>query len=275
MFGIAPAEPGQPSEFAVAYHAAMKTNGRLGGTAAIVTGSAKNIGRVIALYLAEEGAAVVVNGLSDKPAAQAVAEEIQAAGGRAVVQMGDVTREADAAALADTCMSSFGRIDFLVCNPAIRKQTPFLQMTLEEWHRVLAVPLDGAFLTVKAAAPHMISGGRGGSIVTLGGVSAFLGTPGRAHVCAAKAGLIGLTHALAIELAEHNIRVNCVAPGAIDTVRGASAGTRPSGMGAHRAPLGRLGRSEEIAAVVRQLCLPDGAYITGQTIHVNGGVFLS
>jgi 3-oxoacyl-[acyl-carrier protein] reductase len=253
----------------------VNKDGRLAGTAAIVTGSAKNIGRVIALYLAEEGASIVVNGLSDKPAAQAVADEIQAAGGRAVVQMGDVTREPDANALAEVCMSSFGRIDFLICNPGLRKQTPFLQMTLEEWHRVLAVPLDGAFLTAKAAAPHMIAGGRGGAIVTLGGVSAFLGTKDRAHVCTAKAGLVGLTHALAMELAEHNIRVNCVAPGAIDTVRGASAGTRPGNMGAHRAPLGRLGKSEEIAAVVRQLCLPDGAYITGQTIHVNGGVFLS
>src|SRR5882672_6743045 len=111
-FGIAPAKPGRPSG-AVAYHAAMKTNGRLAGTAAIVTGSAKNIGRVIALYLAEEGASVVVNGLSDKPAAQAVAEEIQAGGGRAVVQMGDVTRESDAVALAETCASAFGRVDFL------------------------------------------------------------------------------------------------------------------------------------------------------------------
>ncbi|HEU5194512.1 MAG TPA: SDR family oxidoreductase [Methylomirabilota bacterium] len=252
----------------------VNKDGRLAGTAAIVTGSAKNIGRMIALYLAEEGASIVVNGLSDKPAAQAVAEEIQAAGGRAVVQMGDVTRETDAAALAEVCMSSFGRIDFLVCNPAIRKQTPFVEMSLDEWHRVLAVPLDGAFLTARAAVPHMIRGGRGGSIVTLGGVSAFLGTPGRTHVCAAKAGLIGLTRALAMELAQHDIRVNCVAPGAIDTVRGASAGTRPPGMDA-RAPLRRLGRSEEIAAMVRQLCLPDGAYITGQTIHVNGGVFLS
>jgi len=253
----------------------VKSDGRLAGTAAIVTGSARNIGRMIALYLAEEGAAIVVNGLTDKPAAQAVADEITAAGGRAVVQMGDVTREADATALAEVCMRAFGRLDFLVCNPAIRKQTPSLQMTLDEWHRVLAVPLDGAFLTARAAAPHMIAGGRGGAIVTLGGVSAFLGTKERAHVCAAKAGLVGLTHALAMELAEHNIRVNCVAPGAIDTVRGASAGTRPANMGAHRAPLGRLGTSEEIAAVVRQLCLPDGAYITGQTIHVNGGVFLS
>ena len=135
----------------------VNKDGRLAGTAAIVTGSAKNIGRVIALYLAEEGASIVVNGLSDKPAAQAVADEIQAAGGRAVVQMGDVTRKSDANALAEFCMSSFGRIDFLICNPGLRKQTPFLQMTLEEWHRVLAVPLDGAFLTAKAAAPHMIA----------------------------------------------------------------------------------------------------------------------
>ena len=110
----------------------------------------------------------------------------------------------------------------------------------------------------------MIRGGRGGAIVTIGGVSAYLGTRGRAHVCAAKAGLVGLTHALAMELAEHEIRVNCVAPGAIDTVRGA-----------HSAPLGRMGRSEQLAAMVRQLCLPGGAYVTGQTIHVNGGVFLS
>ena len=253
----------------------VKPDGRLAGTAAIVTGSARNIGRVIALYLAEEGAAIVVNGLSDKPAAQAVADEITAAGGRAVVQMGDVTREADTAALAEACASAFGRIDFLICNPALRRQTPLLEMTLDEWHRVLAVPLDGAFLSVKAAVPHMIRGGRGGSIVTLGGVSAYLGTRGRAHVCTAKAGLVGLTHALAMELAEHSIRVNCVAPGSIDTVRGVSAGARPGDMGAHRVPLGRLGRSEEIAAIVRQLCLPDGAYITGQTIHVNGGVFLS
>jgi 3-oxoacyl-[acyl-carrier protein] reductase len=253
----------------------VKPDGQLAGTAAIVTGSARNIGRVIALYLAEAGAAIVVNGLSDKLAAQAVADEINAAGGRAVVQMGDVTREADTAALAETCVSAFGRIDFVICNPAIRRQTPFLEMTLEEWHRVLAVPLDGAFLTVKAALPHMIRGGRGGSIVTLGGVSTYLGTRGRAHVCTAKAGLVGLSHALAMELAEHNIRVNCVAPGTIDTVRGASAGARPGDMGAHRTPLGRLGRPEEIAAIVRQLCLPDGAYITGQTIHVNGGVFLT
>lgn len=248
-------------------------HGRLAGTAAVVTGAARNIGRAIAGYLAEEGAAVVINALADRAAAESVAAEITKAGGRAVVQMGDVTREADALALAEAAVTHFGRLDFLVTNAAIRKQTPFLEMTLDEWHRVLAVPLDGAFLCAKAAVPHMIDAG-GGAIVTIGGISAHLGTPNRAHVCAAKAGLEGLTHALAIELAPHRIRVNCVAPGSIDTVRGASAGARPPGT-AGKVPAGRMGRPEEVAAIVRQLCLPDGAFVTGQTIHVNGGAFLA
>jgi 3-oxoacyl-[acyl-carrier protein] reductase len=252
----------------------VRQDGRLGGTVAIVTGAARNIGRAIALAFAEDGAAVVVNGLADRTAADGVGNEIVAAGGRAIVQMGDVTREADAQALADAAAKAFGRVDFLVSNAAVRKQTPFLEMTLEEWHRVLAVPLDGAFLCARAAIPHMIRAG-GGAIVTIGGISAYLGTRDRAHVCAAKAGLVGLTHALAMELAPHGIRVNCVAPGAIDTVRGTSAGARPAGTGATTIPVGRLGRPDEVAAIVRQLCLPDGAYVTGQTIHVNGGAFLS
>jgi 3-oxoacyl-[acyl-carrier protein] reductase len=250
----------------------VNPDGQLTGKAAIVTGGARNIGRAICCALAEEGAAVVVNALGDRVAAEAVAAEIKAAGGRAIACLGDVAREADAAALAAAAVDAFGRIDVLVSNAALRKQTPFLEMTLEEWHRVLAVPLDGAFLCARAAVPHMVRAG-GGAIVTIGGVSAYVGTRDRAHVCAAKAGLVGLTHALAMELAPHRIRVNCVAPGAIDTVRGASAGQRPAG--APSVPLARLGRPEEIAAMVRLLCLPDGAYVTGQTIHVNGGAYLS
>jgi len=250
----------------------VNPDGRLAGRAAIVTGGARNIGRAICHALAEEGVAVVVNALGDRAAAEGVAAEIKDAGGRAIACLGDVTREADAAALAAAAVDAFGRIDVLVSNAALRKQTPFLEMTLDEWHRVLAVPLDGAFLCARAAVPHMIRAG-GGAIVTIGGVSAHVGTRERPHVCAAKAGLGGLTHALAMELAPHGIRVNCVAPGAIDTVRGASAGARPAS--APSVPLARLGRPEEIAAMVRLLCLPDGAYVTGQTIHVNGGAFLS
>ena len=248
--------------------------GALDGRVAVVTGAARNIGRAIAMALSEAGAGIVVNALQDSDAAIAVAEDITASGGRAIPLIGDVTEEATANSLAEAAIDTFGRIDILVSNAAIRRQQPFLEITLEDWHQVLAVPLDGAFLCAKACVPHMIEAG-GGSIVTLGGMSAFVGTPNRVHVATAKAGLIGMTHALAVELAPHGIRVNCVAPGAIDTVRGASAGPRPPGSTLDKVPAGRLGRPEEIAGLVRHLCLPDGAYITGQTIHVNGGAFLT
>ncbi len=246
----------------------------LDGRVAVVTGAARNIGRAIAMALSEAGAGIVVNALQDSDAAIAVAEDITASGGRAIPLIGDVTEEATANSLAEAAIDTFGRIDILVSNAAIRRQQPFLEITLEDWHQVLAVPLDGAFLCAKACVPHMIEAG-GGSIVTLGGMSAFVGTPNRVHVATAKAGLMGMTHALAVELAPHGIRVNCVAPGAIDTVRGASAGPRPASSTLDKVPAGRLGRPEEIAGLVRHLCLPDGAYITGQTIHVNGGAFLT
>ena len=251
------------------------SNGRaLDGRVAIVTGAARNIGRAIAMALSEAGAGIVVNARQDSAAAIAVAEDITASGGRAIPLIGDVTLEETASELAKAAIDTFGRIDILVSNAAIRRQQPFLEISLDDWHEVLAVPLDGAFLCARACVPHMIEAG-GGSIVTLGGMSAFVGTLNRVHVAAAKAGLIGMTHALAVELAAHNIRVNCVAPGAIDTVRGASAGARPPGVSAEKIPAGRLGRPEEIAGMVRHLCMPDGAYVTGQTIHVNGGAFLA
>ena len=253
---------------------AETAKGALTGKVAVITGGARNIGRMIAHYLADEGCAILVNALSDGAAAEAVAAEIVAKGGRAVAKLGDVTKEADANALAETAVAAFGRVDFLVSNAAVRNVVPFLEMSAEEWHSVLAVPLDGTFFCAKACVPHMIKAG-GGAIVTMGGISAHIGTPGRVHVSAAKMGLIGFTHALAMELAPHAITVNCVAPGSIDTVRGASAGVRPNRMGASEIPLGRQGRVEEIAGTVRHLCMPDGAYITGQTIHVNGGMFLT
>ncbi|MDP6708952.1 MAG: SDR family NAD(P)-dependent oxidoreductase [Alphaproteobacteria bacterium] len=245
----------------------------LAGRVAIVTGGARNIGRAIALALAEDGADVVVNAREDRAAAEAVAAEVTAAGNRALAHVADVTDEAAVRAMIEATVATFGRIDILVSNAAVRRQQPFLEISLADWHAILAVPLDGAFLCAQACVPEMIRAG-GGAIVTLGGISAHLGTPGRAHVCAAKAGLEGLTHALAMELAEHEIRVNCVAPGAIDTLRGASAGARPGSIDLSHIPARRMGRPEEIAAMVRHLCRPEGAYITGQTIHVNGGLFL-
>ncbi len=246
--------------------------GPLRGQTAIVTGSARNIGRGIALALAGDGAQVVVNARTDGAAAAAVVAEIEAMGGQAIAHVGDVTDEAAVEALLAATVDAFSGVDILVSNAAFRRQQPFLEISLADWHEILAVPLDGAFLTARACIPHMQRAG-GGAIVTLGGVSAHVGTPERAHVCAAKAGLVGLTHALAIEFAADNIRVNCVAPGSIDTARPATAGARPPGMD-DKIPLKRKGEVDEIAGMVRHLCRPEGAYVTGQTIHVNGGLFL-
>lgn len=246
---------------------------KLEGRVAIVTGGARNIGRSIALSLAELGAAVVVNARTDAAAAAEVAAEVDAVGGRGLAHVADVTDPAAVEGMVEAAVEKFGRIDFVISNAALRRQTPFLDMSFGEWREILSVALDGAFVLSKACVPHMIRAG-GGAIVTIGGISTHVGTKNRIHVCAAKAGLEGFTRGLAMELAEHGITVNCVAPGSIDTVRGATAGARPGNMGATGVPIGRFGRPEEIAAMVRHLCLPEGSFVTGQTIHLNGGAWM-
>lgn len=245
------------------------------GKVALITGSGKNIGRTIALDLARRGASVVVNGRSDKAAVDAVVAEVNAMGAQAIGVLADVSVEADAQRLADSAVAAFGGIDILVTNAGLRRQTPFLSMSYAEWREIVSVALDGAFLLARAAVPHMIPRG-GGAIVGLSGISTHVGTPNRCHVSASKSGLEGLMRALAIELAPHRITCNCVAPGAVDTVRGASAGgAAPSSLVEKGIPLGRKAAVEEISGAVRFLAGPDGRYITGQVLHVNGGVFLT
>jgi len=245
------------------------------GKVALITGSGKNIGRTIALDLARRGASVVVNGRSDKAAVDAVVAEVNAMGAQAIGVLADVSVEADAQRLADSAVAAFGGIDILVTNAGLRRQTPFLSMSYAEWREIVSVALDGAFLLARAAVPHMIPRG-GGAIVGLSGISTHVGTPNRCHVSASKSGLEGLMRALAIELAPHRITCNCVAPGAVDTVRGASAGgAAPSTLVEKGIPLGRKAAVEEISGAVRFLAGPDGRYITGQVLHVNGGVFLT
>lgn len=248
--------------------------GVLDGKVALVTGAGKNIGRAIALRLARDGAAVVVNGRSDRAAAEAVAGEIAAMGGRAMARLADVSDPRAVARMVEDAAAALGGIDIAVSNAGLRRQTPFLEMPLEEWREILSVALDGAFILARAVAPHMVRCG-GGSIVGLSGISTHLGTPNRAHVSASKAGLEGLMRALAVELAPHGIRCNCVAPGTIDTARGATAGALPDQLAGDAVPLRRKGTADEIAAVVRLLVGPEGGYVTGQTIHVNGGAFLT
>jgi 3-oxoacyl-[acyl-carrier protein] reductase len=245
----------------------------LQGKVAIVTGAGKNIGKAIALRLAADGAAIVVNGRGDRAIVEETVQEIRAAGGRAVPYLADVSKPDAVAGMVEAAVKEFGGVDIAIGNAGLRRQTPFLQMNLEEWREILSVALDGAFILAKAAAPEMIKRG-GGALIGLSGISHHAGARGRVHVNASKAGLEGFMRGLAMELAPHNITANCVAPGSIDTVRGPSAGG-PHGRGAinREIPLGRQGRPEEIAAMVRFLVGPEGRYVTGQTIHVNGGLF--
>ena len=245
--------------------------GDLAGRVAVVTGSSRNIGRAIALELAGAGAAVVVNARTSAGEAEAVADEIRKAGGRAAVAIADVADPGAAAALVAAAVESFGRLDILVNNAAVRREIDFARLDYREWREIVSIILDGAYLCSHAALPHLVASGSG-TVINIGGVSAFTGGAGRAHVVAAKAGVAGLTRALAHDLAPHRITVNCVVPGYIDTQRANGVPARHASV---RPLAGRLGRPEEIAAVVRFLCGPDARYITGQSIHANGGVFMA
>jgi 3-oxoacyl-[acyl-carrier protein] reductase len=248
--------------------------GALAGKVALVTGAGKNIGRAIALTLARDGAAVAVNGRSDAAAVEEVVATIRAAGGTAVAVMGDVADHQQARGVVGAAVQALGALDILVSNAGLRRQTPYLEISLAEWREIMSVALDGAFFLSQAAIPHMLARG-GGAIVAMSGMSNHVGTPNRAHVSASKAGLEGLIRSLAVEFGGRNIRANCIAPGAIDTVRGASAGPLPGTLTLEGTPLGRRGTVDEIAGTVRLLVGPEGGYITGQTIHVNGGVYLT
>src|SRR4051794_8166985 len=245
----------------------------LQGRVALVTGAGKNIGRAIALRLAGDGATVLINGRSDRDAVDSVVREIEAAGGKAQAAMGGVSVPAVAPRLAKQA-EALGGVDILVSNAGLRRQTSFLDMSFDEWREIMSVALDGAFLLGKAFVPQMVAKPKGGAFVALSGTSPHVGTPNRCHVSASKSGLEGLMRALAVELAPHAITCNCVAPGLVDTVRGASAGAAPPSVG-QGIPLGRPAAVEEIAAAVRFLAGPDGRFITGQTLHVNGGAFLT
>jgi len=251
----------------------MKPSDELAGKVALVTGGARNIGRAIARALAAGGAAVMVNAKTSRAQAEETVGMIEQAGGKAAVHIADVTDPRAVAAMVEATVQRFGRLDALVNNAAVRMETPFEKITLEDWRRVITIVLDGAFICTQACLPQLVKAGSG-SVINIGGLTGHRGASGRAHVIAAKSGLAGMTKALALDLAPHHITVNCVVPGTIDSQRGLpGVPERP----AHRTappPIGRRGEPEEVAAMVRMLCGPDARYITGQAIHVNGGGYL-
>ena len=204
-----------------------------------------------------------------------VAAGIEGAGGQARVGQGDVTEPRDVTRLVDETIEAFSGVDILVNNAAVRREAPFLEIDFKEWREIMSIILDAAFLCSQACIPHMIERG-GGTIINMGGLSAHFGARERPHVMAAKAGLVGLTKAIATEFGSRGITANCVVPGTIDTTREASSTSDsvPHGKKFRPPLVGRMGRPEEVAAMVRHLCLPVSRYITGQTIHVNGGIYL-
>lgn len=239
----------------------------LAGKVALVTGGAKNIGRSIALELSRAGAAVAVNTRASMDDGTRVVEEIRGASGQAELYVADIANADAAHSMVGKVLDRFGRIDFLVLNASVRTEKAFLELTYDEWRVPLAITLDGAFYLAQSCIPSMLKNG-GGSIITLGGMQSLSGAKKRIHGSVAKHGLVGFTRGLAREFAEENIRANCIAPGQMETIRAAGRAPRA---GAELIPMKRRGASEEIATTVRFLCGPGSSYITGQTLHVNGG----
>ncbi len=244
----------------------------LTGRIALVTGAAQGIGREIALFLAEAGADLAIGDMQrDKLAS--VSSEIQNAGRRALALPLNVSDAADVKAGVERTLEEFGKIDILVNNAGITRDNLAMRMKQEDWDLVLQVNLSGAFHCIKAVLPGMVKQ-RYGRIVNLASVVAQAGNAGQANYIASKAGLIGLTKAIAAEVASRNITVNAVAPGFIDTAMttGLSEEVRKKLLSI--VPLGRMGSGRDIASAVRFLASDEASYITGHVLNVNGGMFM-
>ena len=244
----------------------------LTGKVAIITGAGRGIGKACALALAEDGISTVVSG-RDPARLQTVVEEIEALGSPAMAVPGDISRLPDVERLVGETRERFGRIDLLVNNAGIIRDSLLVRMKDEEWDEVLAVNLKGAFYTTRACAKVMMRQ-RSGRMVNIASVAGIMGNPGQVNYSAAKAGLLGLTKATARELAHWGILVNAVAPGLIDTDMLTSLPAEARDTLLSQIPLKRVGTSREVAEVVRFLASDGAGYITGQVIQVNGGLYM-
>lgn len=253
--------------------ASQEGSQRLQGQVAIVTGASRGIGRAAALALAAEGAIVVVNYASSNQAADAVVAEITGMGSQAIALQADVAQTSQIDALFNTVMEKWGRVDVLVNNAGIARDTLLLRMKLEDWQAVIDLNLTGVFLCTKAASKIMLKQ-RSGRIINITSVVGEMGNPGQANYSAAKAGVIGFTKTVAKEVASRGITVNAVAPGFIATDM--TADIKMAEEILKLIPLGRYGQPEEVAGLIRFLAAdPAAAYITGQIINVDGGMVMA
>lgn len=245
----------------------------LEGKVALVTGASRGIGKAIALLLAENGADVAVNFAGSTAAAEAVAAEIEKMGRKAILVQGDVSQTEVCAEMVDKVVKELGHIDILVNNAGITRDTLLLRMKEEDWDAVLNTNLKGVFNCTKAAVKYMAKQ-RSGSIVNISSVVALMGNAGQANYAAAKAGILGFTRSVAKEMAARGIRVNAVTPGFIKTDMTSVLSEKVVAAMEASIPLARLGEPEDIAKAVLFLVSDNSAYITGQTLHVDGGMVM-
>ena len=245
----------------------------LSGKIALITGAVRRSGRATALKLAADGATIAVNTRRSIEEATLVKEEIEALGGTAGVFLCDVTDETAVEDMVAAITNEFGGVDILVNNAADRGRCPTMELSFAEWRRILDIILDGAFLCTRAVLPHMVDQGWG-RIVNVGGDGNFAGFAERIHVHAGKGGLEAMARSLSSEFAEQGITANTVSPGKIGGERSGTSGVLPrnaDGM----PPVGFEGEPNDVANMIQFLCQPTSRYVTGQTLHINGGLFLS
>ena len=247
----------------------------LDGKVALVTGSARNIGRATVEELARAGASVVINSLQAKDLCEEVADGINAAGGEAIVVMADVRDPHQVGAMAAAITEAFGGIDIVVHNAAVRSNQSFSEIDHQTFSHIIDLSIHGCFHLAKATMSSMIERG-GGSFIGVGGMTSLAGLKGRSHVMAAKMGLNAFIRGLALDLAEYNIRANQVVVGHYQTLRERNPSSAPQRSAADtEVPLGRKGLPQDMANLIRFLVGPGASYITGQTVHSNGGAYLN
>ena len=247
----------------------------LGGKVALVTGAQQGIGRAIAVALAQAGADVAINYLNNAEAAKQVAGAVTALGRRAIVVPGSVADLAAGSALVASTVAQLGGIDLLVNNAGVFPRTPFLNLTEEDWDFVLGVNLKGTFFCAQAAARAMVASGRPGGIINLASQAITGVSPHGVHYAASKGGIVSLTRAMALELAPHRIRVNAIAPGLTNTAQPRYGHSEEELQEmASRIPVGHMGEPEDIAAVAVFLASDRSSFMTGQTLHANGGTYM-